>query len=626
MAVIADLLVKLKGDGSELELALDKLHGKMGELKGTADSVQGRMQVLGIGIVAAAAAGTAAFVALGSKARDYYNEIGRLSAVSGMTADATNHMALMFDIAGGSASSLQTYSLRLSAALEQQLAGESNGAADALRDLGVAADDGSGQLRSVADVLPEVMQKLAAEKNETLRSAQAREIFGRGAADMIVLLNNYSSVQEKAGEVARKTGGDWSNATDRMLRFNTVQATINEQIQTLALAAAPAFLTVLEKGVSVMLSVVAAGTRLWNVLSQNKDVLIALGVVATVLVGAALAPLIGALLGIVSIGTIVAAAIAGIATFGIVYLMRHMDTLREAWASVWSYMEGPVTALLHVVEFVVDSILGAVNGMVNGVTGAINGITQSGAFKAAAGFLGMPDIGEIGQINLSARGIAGAAGSVAGGAVDLARRGIGAAGDALGNAFTPLSFDVEDPTQSFKESLAGVTPVADKAAGAVDKLKSALESISQNHTQQIVEAYAKGGMTAVQTVQRQHARLDTEWNKAARDLHDRLGIQVPEEFRLAWEGIKTEMEKGKQSTISGMLGFLLARGTGTGRVDMQAGMNEQTGLPTASFSAGGGNRVSVGNIYVGVRPDVPGGVDPRPVVDALQMATFDKAH
>jgi len=289
----------------------------------------------------------------------------------------------------------------------------------------------------------------------------------------------------------------------------------------------------------------------------------------------------------------------------IAVVVLALGILRDHWREVFNGMIG-------VAEAMVNGVIAAFNWMVGKIEEKINKV--GAAWNAVAGVFGLGKVGtlELGRVEEQ---------KFERMAVPEAAR---SAGDELDTEQMAKTAKAADSALKLNAGLGAISTGADETSKALDKLKSALEGIASAHTSQLVEAYSRGGMTAVGVVQKTQARLDAQWIKVAADLHDKLGIQVPEEHRLMWEGIQAELNKGKDQTLSGLLGFLAARGTGTGRTSLTTSTDEETGRTSTTLRSGGGNRVSVGNIYVGVRPDIPGGVDPAPVAQALQMATFDK--
>lgn len=155
--------------------------------------------------------------------------------------------------------------------------------------------------------------------------------------------------------------------------------------------------------------------------------------------------------------------------------------------------------------------------------------------------------------------------------------------------------------------------------------QKALRDIEQKHTSDLVEAYIKGGDRKVAIVRAEQARLDAAWSGVAANLHDKLGVAVPEEFRLMWEGAQEEMKKGKKDSLSGLLGFLAARDTehGQGRLtDKFSVRNPDTG------EMEGGRRGAVvinGDVNFGLRPDIPGGIDGDAGFTVMQQTDFTRA-
>lgn len=165
-------------------------------------------------------------------------------------------------------------------------------------------------------------------------------------------------------------------------------------------------------------------------------------------------------------------------------------------------------------------------------------------------------------------------------------------------------------------SIFAKAPSTGGAAAKISEEQKLTNQIEEKHTQELVEAYIKGGDKRVAVVRSEQQRLNAEWGGVAQALHDKLGIAVPEEFRLMWEAAQKETEKGKQGTLSGLLGFLAAR-------DTEHGANPLSN----KFKMGdGATYVVQGDVNVGLRPDIPGGVDVNAAITVADRVDYTQVR
>ncbi len=76
----------------------------------------------------------------------------------------------------------------------------------ALKQIGVATRDASGNLRSVDQVLDDVAQKFASYQDGAAKSALAMELFGKAGQEMVPFLNNGKDGLAELSEEAQKLG------------------------------------------------------------------------------------------------------------------------------------------------------------------------------------------------------------------------------------------------------------------------------------------------------------------------------------------------------------------------------------------------------------------------------------
>jgi lambda family phage tail tape measure protein len=188
MATIENFILRFKVEGKQavdgvknsingLKADLDNFAQVGGPLSNTIGSITGKLGPLG----AAATAGAAAFVVLGMKAINLADEIQDMADATGIGAGQLLNLKQSIVEAGGKADSFATVASKLSVAVGEAMGGNEK-YQKSFKDLGVFVTDASGKVRDSGDILQDVVGKLAAIEDPSVRAAKAVEILGKEAA------------------------------------------------------------------------------------------------------------------------------------------------------------------------------------------------------------------------------------------------------------------------------------------------------------------------------------------------------------------------------------------------------------------------------------------------------------
>ena len=168
----------------------------------------------GAGIVSAAGAG---LFALAAKVSDSASEINDMSVRTGLSTDKLQEMKFASEQVGVNFESITGAVGRLTKTMGDAEKGTKT-AVDAFDKLGVKTKDSSGNLRSMDDVFPEVIKKLADMTNETDRNALAMDVFGKGALELGPLLSEggvgIDELSQKAHDLGLVLSEDAINSAD----------------------------------------------------------------------------------------------------------------------------------------------------------------------------------------------------------------------------------------------------------------------------------------------------------------------------------------------------------------------------------------------------------------------------
>ena len=135
----------------------------------------------------------------------------------------------------------------------------------------------------------------------------------------------------------------------------------------------------------------------------------------------------------------------------------------------------------------------------------------------------------------------------------------GTAGDLFANSLDRMRsrFEVNtDSAEDYSESLSEweieIGRLAKRTDDQIDlekRLAAARLTIAERQMSEVVEAFIRGGDNAVAEVEAAQDILDQKWNEIAGDLRDKLGVEVPDEFRGMWESMLTTQKTASQSIL-----------------------------------------------------------------------------
>jgi phage-related protein len=174
------------------------LGGKLGGMIGTAAK-----WATGFGVAALAVGG--AMLSVATKASETASAINDMSARTGIATDTLQELKFASEQVGVNFESMTNASAKLNKMMADA-AGGSKKARTAFEELKVEYQDGTGKLRAMGDVFPEVLTKLADMENKSERNALAMQVFGKGAVELVPLLDQGSVGIEELTKKAHDLG------------------------------------------------------------------------------------------------------------------------------------------------------------------------------------------------------------------------------------------------------------------------------------------------------------------------------------------------------------------------------------------------------------------------------------
>lgn len=306
-------------------------------------------------------------LALTKKTSDYADVIDKTSQRMGMSAEATQEWKFVGEQLGVELTSLERGLTRFQKRVGEADDGLSS-AQRAFENLGVEIKDGEGNLRSMDDLFPSTIQKLADMEDVTKRNQLAMELFGRGGKELIPLLNqsgdNIEELQQKAhelgivmGDEAVEEGVEWKDTLHEITEAGKglFRQLGTELIPIFLDQLFPVIQNTIIPAVSDFIGLIAdAATWFGNLSPPLQKIILgavglaaALGPVLMVLgpiisaVGT-LMPLLGTMAGAIAgisapaLGT--AAAIAGLVAAAVL-VYRNWTEVKGALGAIWEYIK-----------------------------------------------------------------------------------------------------------------------------------------------------------------------------------------------------------------------------------------------------------------------------------------------
>jgi hypothetical protein len=171
-----------------------------------------------------------ALMAATVKAAEFADNIDKMSMRTGVSREQLQELSYVTDQLGVSMAAVETAADAFRRRLPQIESG-SGAASDIMQKLGVSVRGTDGNLRSMNELLPELIGKLARVPNETERSAMSLQLFGRSASQLAPLLNAGADQIDALSDRARELGlvmGD--DAVADLVKFKDAMSEVKQQM------------------------------------------------------------------------------------------------------------------------------------------------------------------------------------------------------------------------------------------------------------------------------------------------------------------------------------------------------------------------------------------------------------
>jgi hypothetical protein len=260
------LLLQINADPSQAEAAyrrlattsgasIEQMIGQMTNLEGVSRSAMSALTgPAGIAAGVITGLGGALFAAA-EHAAHYGESIRHAAEISGATTEQISTLHFAADRLGVSTSSVDTAVRFLSRNLGQIAQGAGKNAAKAFADLGINVKDSHGHMRTLTDLLPEVVEHLARMEAGGKRTADAMALLGRGGSQIIPMLAQFAGGFKNVEDQARAVGQVLSEQdTEAAERFLVQQRQLTAELNAFSLVLGRAVMPALEQ-LTTLLSV-----------------------------------------------------------------------------------------------------------------------------------------------------------------------------------------------------------------------------------------------------------------------------------------------------------------------------------------------------------------------------------
>lgn len=197
---VAGLRVLISGDASKLSGELKKAEGSLQTFSGSFKKIAGTL-----GPLLGTALSVGAVNNFINKMEDLNSELTKMQSKTGMSKEALQEWGYAAKMVDASMGSIQMAAIGLTQRVATLDSGSTD-LTDSLKRLGISLFDGSGQMKSMNDLLPDIIGELAGMENMTERNALAADLLGRGWKELTPLLALGKEGIEELKKEAHKFG------------------------------------------------------------------------------------------------------------------------------------------------------------------------------------------------------------------------------------------------------------------------------------------------------------------------------------------------------------------------------------------------------------------------------------
>ena len=347
--VLRELLVRIKTVVDDTQLKslnnqLDQAPTRVGRLRaalGRATDTFRRYRVA-IGAAAVALGGLIAARAIRAfnTFRERIDDVAKAADRLGISAEAVQQLDFAAQQSGTSFATLERAARTLQKGLVDSIGRPNSPVTQALTDLGVAATNADGELRTFDDLLPDIADGLSRLENSTARAGLAQQLFGGRSVELLPLLTAGSEGIAELRRQFAESGAQISGQTaDQVEEFNDTLNLLRQQIIGVAIPLAAELVPAL---ISFVQAITPAIRAVGEFIARNELLIpILAGLTATLVavVGVAFAPfLLTAAKVVLVVGAITSAVTLAVQIFknwefAIGFVKESFDSLTRSVAN-----------------------------------------------------------------------------------------------------------------------------------------------------------------------------------------------------------------------------------------------------------------------------------------------------
>jgi hypothetical protein len=166
-------------------------------------------QVTSVVAPVAALGGALSLAGIGASVQGFVQRAGELADASarlGVSVEALQEFRYAAGLVGVEAGEMDKALERLNKGLAEVADGKNAELGSLFKTLGISVRDSNGQIRSAADLMPQLAQAFEKNENPAVRTRIAMELFGKAGAALIPLLSQGADAMQASREEARKLG------------------------------------------------------------------------------------------------------------------------------------------------------------------------------------------------------------------------------------------------------------------------------------------------------------------------------------------------------------------------------------------------------------------------------------
>lgn len=224
--VLASIIVNITADADEF---IETIGEASDEAKSFAE--------VGAALAGAGSAVVGTLVAMSESAAEFGGKIFDMEQRTGLAADTLSGLTLATQVYGRNIEAVSTTVRKLATEVEEATQFGWKEAIDAFDELNVSLYDTDGSVKSLDELLPEVVDALSKVKDTTLQVSETTLLFGRSGLALLPIFKQGSQGLTDWANIAKETGASVTESQATVSKeFQVAQATVVAAIKGLSIS------------------------------------------------------------------------------------------------------------------------------------------------------------------------------------------------------------------------------------------------------------------------------------------------------------------------------------------------------------------------------------------------------